>query len=87
MNIKTQEEHDMSVAIATEPEPARVAGAEPTTRPVVVRVNDSARRPQAREAAAGRLVWRTHDTSPVWLPSDAEPEVPALIEKGGGMAE
>ena len=81
MNIKTQEEHDMSVAIATEPEPARVAEAEPTTRPVVVRVNDSARRPQAREAAAGRLVWRTHDTSPVWLPAESGPEATAATKR------
>ena len=70
----------MSATVAIEPYPPRVADAERTTRPVVG-ADHSARRPAAREAAAGRLVWRTHDTPPVRLPDDAGPEATAPAQR------
>ena len=81
MTATTQEEHDMSVAVGIEPGPVRVADAEHTARPVVVRVGPSDPSPRPREAAAGRLVWRTHDTPPVRIPGEAEPEAIAPAER------
>ena len=66
----TLEEHDMPATVAIETDPARVADAERAARPVAA-ADHAARSPQVRKAAAGRLVWRSHDTPTVWVPGDA----------------
>ena len=70
----------MSAKVTIEPDPARVADPERTARPVAAEADLAASRPRAG-AAAGRLVWRTHDTPPVWLPGDAGPHATAPAER------
>ena len=70
----------MSAKVTIEPDPARVADPERTARPVAAEADHAASRPRTGEAA-GRLVWRTHDTPPVWLPDDAGPDAAASAER------
>ncbi len=74
----------MSVAIAIGFELADPGEPGCTTRLVVIEINPVARSTEAGQTPAGRWVWRTHDTPPVWVSAGGKPESPPPQERGPG---